>query len=279
MHDSKKRTLRCGAAKMEYVILAVMIAGSIVAATQMFGDTVVEQFSVMSLASAGQTQSAAFVYNASEADSETGSHWDFGDGSDSSGGDTSNGGEQPAAGGATDSGGNQTGPVTPDDFTGDRTAHEVFEEDYMRSYIGQDIPGAGDARLNALMAEMMTSDHVDPAVLDEIAAIRGVDPAEFREQFEVFQQLRQQEGVLLLDLEQHPDYLGSLSSLRYGSVVGDVIGIDPVLAALLNPSGGIVGPGNTQLLPDDPDNATVYHGVFHDAAGFMYNTYELGPRL
>ena len=59
--------------------------------------------------------------------------------------------------------------------------------------------------------------------------------------------------------------------LRYGKVVGDHLGIDPVFGALLNPTGGMVGPGNSAFMPANilmPD-AVAYHGAYHDAMGFI----------
>lgn len=53
------RRPRCGVVLMEYVILGVMIAASIVFATQMFGDAVVEQFSLMAKTAMGSGDAGA----------------------------------------------------------------------------------------------------------------------------------------------------------------------------------------------------------------------------
>lgn len=81
-----------------------------------------------------------------------------------------------------------------------------------------------------------------------------------------------------IDLSRHGDFMGSTASLRYGKVVGDVYGIDPVFrGALLNPTGGLVGPGDDSYEPSDND-AIGYHGIFHDAAGYLYNHQgKIGP--
>ncbi len=63
--------------------------------------------------------------------------------------------------------------------------------------------------------------------------------------------------------------MGSTSQLRYGKVVGDVFGVDPMFGAMLNPTGGLVGPDNKAL--DGDSTALGYHGVVHDAAGYLYN--------
>ena len=47
--------------------------------------------------------------------------------------------------------------------------------------------------------------------------------------------------------------MGTTAQLRYGQVVGDAFGIDPVFGAMLNPTGGMVGPGNWAVNPGDDD--------------------------
>ena len=73
----------------------------------------------------------------------------------------------------------------------------------------------------------------------------------------------------------HPDHMGSTSQLRYGQVAGDALGMDPVFGALLNPTGGLVGPGNAAV--DGNEFAIGYHGAVHDAGGYLYNFHNQGP--
>jgi len=151
-------------------------------------------------------------------------------------------------------------------------AEEVFSSEYMRDFIGKEIQGEGNPRLNTLMEDL--TNETDPAkinqILNEMALIRGVDQAEFRAQYDEFLALRDQAKPLTpIDLSLHPDFLGSTLSLRYGTVVGDVLDIDPVFGALLNPTGGIVGPANFELYSGKTENALAYHGIFHDAAGYL----------
>jgi hypothetical protein len=73
----------------------------------------------------------------------------------------------------------------------------------------------------------------------------------------------------------HPNFMGSTSQMRSGQVVGDAFGMDPAFGALLNPSGGLVGPGNKAF--DGDDSAVGYHGAVHDAAGYLYNYHDQGP--
>ena len=73
--------------------------------------------------------------------------------------------------------------------------------------------------------------------------------------------------------------MGSNWQLRYGKVVGDHFGFDPVFGALLNPTGGLVGPGNKGLAPDGAlmPEAVAYHGAYHDAMGYLYNYHNYCP--
>ena len=80
--------------------------------------------------------------------------------------------------------------------------------------------------------------------------------------------------------------MGSQAQLAFGSYVGDALGIDPVYGALLSPTGGIVGPENTELIENSlPEKmllgpmlpeAIVHHGAAHDAAGFLGREYDFG---
>ena len=67
-------------------------------------------------------------------------------------------------------------------------------------------------------------------------------------------------------LATHGDFLGTRSSLRFGQVVGEATGLDPAVAAMLNPTGGMVGPGMDVLAPTDANSPVILHGIFHDAA-------------
>jgi WXG100 family type VII secretion target len=162
---------------------------------------------------------------------------------------------------------------------GSQNASRVFSQDYMRSMIGRVETGANNPQLNTAMEQLLDRVRrgdrdlasVGP-LLDNIARMRGVDPGEFRQQYQnVFLPLwdnSTSKGTI--DLNRHGDYMGSTISLRYGRVVGDVMGMDPVFGAVLNPTGGLVGPGDTSYQPGTND-AIGYHGVFHDAGGYLYN--------
>lgn len=161
--------------------------------------------------------------------------------------------------------------------------NQLFTENYMRDFIGSDYRGAGSGRLNELMESLVNpapGTDID-ATLNEIADIRGVDRAEFRQQYERYLELRANATRIggnepYIDTGKHPDFLGSTVSLRYGALVGETFGIDPVFGSLLNPTGGMVGPGDTSYEPG-PNDAIGYHGTFHDAAGYLYNYHNIGP--
>ena len=158
-------------------------------------------------------------------------------------------------------------------------ADRVFSQEEMRGYIGTEIPGADDPNLNGLLEGLLNEnepERVDQS-LREIAEIRGVPFEDLKEDYNLYQEYLAHapigEGI---DLNKHPDFLGSTESLRYGDVVGQVLGVDPVFGSLLNPTGGIVGPGNTQLYDGSSENALAYHGIFHDAAGYL-TKHDVGP--
>lgn len=161
----------------------------------------------------------------------------------------------------------------------------IFNEAYMERFVGFEVPvNDPKGRLNALMEQLLhqsgTPQNTD-SILDEIAIIRGVDPALLREQYQTYLQLLERgaqnnQDYPKIDLSLHPDWLGSPVSLRFGAVTGNVLGIDPVFGALLSPAGGLVGSGDAGY-PPAPNDALGYHGVFHDAGGYLYNYQNIGP--
>lgn len=78
-------------------------------------------------------------------------------------------------------------------------------------------------------------------------------------------------------LQTYGDFLGTRNSLRFGQVVGEATGLDPAFAALLSPTGGMVGSGMDVLAPTDADTPVNRHGIFHDAGGYLLNCQNSGP--
>lgn len=163
-----------------------------------------------------------------------------------------------------------------------KNPNAIFDKAYMNQFIGIQFQGANSPELNRLMEELLRKTRANESdvggLLNRIADIRGVDRAAFQQQYQTFQNLwRNAVDKGTIDLTRHGNYMGSTVSLRYGAVVGEVFGIDPVFGAVLNPTGGLVGPGSDAYQPGRND-AIGYHGVFHDAAGYLYNNHgQLGP--
>jgi hypothetical protein len=145
-------------------------------------------------------------------------------------------------------------------------------------------PGEGTTALAAMMRRLQSAPSADDARsdLEALAVLRGdPDTTAITEQYERF--LRMRSADLLrdgefeaLDEENHPTFMASPEQLAYGRVVGDVLGMDPVLASLLNPTGGLVGAGNMAVeRPRDSSIGT--HGIVHDAMGYLTNHGYGGP--
>jgi RHS repeat-associated protein len=79
-------------------------------------------------------------------------------------------------------------------------------------------------------------------------------------------------------LPQESQHWGSIDQLRFGKIVGEGLDIDPMLAILLSPTGGMVGPGYSPGSHDYLSHEILrIHGGVHDAAGYMYNFHGIGP--
>lgn len=160
----------------------------------------------------------------------------------------------------------------------------LFRDSYMHSLIGSRIRGAGGAMGNAMSGLANASSPAEAdRYLARIAELRGRPLDELRAEYGRFQALRaQRDAATATGAEQvpelssaHPFFMGSNTQLRYGQVVGDAFGVDPVFGAMLNPTGGLVGMGNFALAGDD--TAVGYHGVVHDAAGYLRTYHNAGP--
>jgi len=166
---------------------------------------------------------------------------------------------------------------------------ELFSDAYMRALIGKTWQGADSEELKDAMNTLWKYRHDpnNPAVaeaLQKLADARGRPLSEIQAEWGKYQAaLADQERIAAakgLDPSQglnwmHPNFMGSTSQMRSGQVVGDAFGMDPAFGALLNPSGGLVGPGNNAF--DGDDSALGYHGAVHDAAGYLYNYHDQGP--
>jgi WXG100 family type VII secretion target len=205
------------------------------------------------------------------------------------GGRAAEGGSPVTAPGAVGPPGTVSGtPVDPNNPLVARDPHSLFTDGYMDSIVDSKINGEDSQRLNNAMKDLAknpTGAELN-RVINEIADIRGVPADQLRADYEKFLQIREQARQIArqkgidppeaVDDFFHGEFMGSTAQLRYGQVVGDAFGIDPVFGAMLNPTGGMVGPGNWAVNPGD-DDAIGYHGIVHDAAGYLYNFHDLGP--
>ncbi len=162
----------------------------------------------------------------------------------------------------------------------------LFSQASLKILIGSQFQGAG-LQLGILMTGLMQNPSGDG--LDEfiqaLADIRDRAVGEIQIEFEVFQELQEQRDAAAAAAPETPaggggggapnSFMGSMTQMRYGSVVGDAFGIDPAFGAMLNPTGGLIGPGNWAVAGGE--SAVGYHAVAHAAAGYLYNSHQIGP--
>jgi uncharacterized Zn-binding protein involved in type VI secretion len=165
-----------------------------------------------------------------------------------------------------------------------------FTDEYLKKLIGKHETGAGTLELHEAMNTLWEHRHDpdDPAVekaLERVAKARNQPIDKMKKDWLVYQAaLAEQEknaakkgenAASKINTALHEKFMGSASQLRSGRIVGDALGMDPVFGALLNPTGGLVGPDNKGF--DGDDSALGYHGAVHDAGGYLYNYHDKGP--
>lgn len=164
-----------------------------------------------------------------------------------------------------------------------RAPGDLFSMASLKILIGSQFHGAG-LELGILMNGIMQNPSGDG--LDEfiqaLADIRDRAVGEVQVEFEIFQELQEQRDAAAPETPPGGggggapnSFMGSMTQMRYGSVVGDAFGIDPTFGAMLNPTGGLIGPGNWAVAGGE--SAVGYHAVAHDAAGYLYNYHKVGP--
>jgi hypothetical protein len=79
--------------------------------------------------------------------------------------------------------------------------------------------------------------------------------------------------------DENEAFVGSVGNLLFGRIVGDALGLHPVFGAMLNPTGGIVGPGNSTGFMRCVGTAPGLnrHALGHDAFGYLLNFHQRGP--
>lgn len=158
----------------------------------------------------------------------------------------------------------------------------LFAPNRLRALIDLRVEGAGP-ELGSAMFDFLEnpSKGAKENLLTIIIKLRKRPEAEITVEFEKFQEAMEQRNAASSDAEEtfggggSQSFMGSMTQMRYGSVVGDAFGIDPVFGAMLNPNGGLIGPGNWSFA--GPDTAVGYHKIAHDAAGYLHNYHQVGP--
>ena len=162
---------------------------------------------------------------------------------------------------------------------------DTFNNEYRKKLVGSEFAGANSPAMRQAMEELSKD---KPANVDEnlrtIAKERNRPVEQIAQEYEAYRKNRATvlKKIALSNgklepidelLPEQNEFMGSNWQLRYGKVVGDNLGIDPVFGAMLNPTGGMVGPGNKGKPPDAwyMPTPVAYHGAYHDAAGYLYN--------
>jgi hypothetical protein len=156
------------------------------------------------------------------------------------------------------------------------------------SLIDTEFEGAGTMVLELTMLWLWKAPagkDLDNA-LKSLAEIRGLEFEDVQRQYVTFYRLKMQASTIGNHNGQDPvagtedsSWWGSTEQLRFGKIVGDAFGIDPVFGALLSPTGGRIGGGDSKILHRilRSNEAVSYHGQVHDAAGYLYNYHNSGP--
>lgn len=167
---------------------------------------------------------------------------------------------------------------------------------FQPNYTGKEL-GNVMQELNAFIAKNHENGVCadNPELIQKMADILGIDYQEAQHQYrqlvKVMGDSKQDNIDSLSPAFDLKGYWGSRRQLLFGKVVGDSLGLHPAFAALLSPSGGLIGPsdglvtlgldGNLSGVVDE--NAWDYHGAAHDAAGYLYRNFQdsngnkLGP--
>ena len=163
-----------------------------------------------------------------------------------------------------------------------RDPSSLFTQSKLQGLIGLQFQGAGAELGNAmrgLLAEPSGAKANKLIII--IINLRGRPAGEIQVEFEKFQEVMEQRDATNPETPPsgggggNASHMGSMTQMRYGSVVGEAFGIDPTFGAMLNPSGGLIGPGNWAFA--GADTAVGYHQISHDAGGYLHNYHKIGP--
>lgn len=208
-----------------------------------------------------------------------------------SGGGGAGGGSGGGGGGGSGGGGSASatpGPIRAANPLLVRDPNQLLSRANISRVMAAKFAGAGSPELRAAMralARRPTGRELE-RILREIARVRGKPYDEIKAQYDRYLLVSAQaeanaraKGLPLPPSISGPaqdDFLGSTQQLRFGQVVGDAFGIDPVFGAMLSPTGGTTGLSNVAQVAGG-DSAIASHGVVHDAAGYLYTYHNAGP--
>jgi hypothetical protein len=169
--------------------------------------------------------------------------------------------------------------------------NDVFSVERIRKTLQDQIlqikpTGSGEKRVGELILKLSKGEQLTDEEFTDLATLRDISEKQLRADKLKFDELRKRqeevsqspggEAIPELDTDKFKDFAGSASQLRYGKYVGEVLGIDATLAAALNPTGGLVGPGNDGF-EAIPEELVGLHGEMHDAAGYLKTYQDIGP--
>ena len=111
------------------------------------------------------------------------------------------------------------------------------------------------------------------------AFLVGELPAFLDEWRQVHKKVHQKEDKLYVPERCNREgFVASPHHLVFGLLLGDALKLHAFYGALFNPTGGVVGNGNSQMWPCLFLNPRLQvHGVTHDAAGHLLNFHHRGP--
>lgn len=143
-----------------------------------------------------------------------------------------------------------------------------------------DLPAdsAGTPQLNAALRKFLRAWNSEPqsdAELDDaVVAIAGTlnwDVDEARGAYARFKEIASDESKN----EFKDSFIGSREQLLFGDVISNELELHPIFAALLSPTGGMVGPGGVSF--HVKGGLLGYHGVAHDAGGYLCRRHQILP--
>ena len=173
----------------------------------------------------------------------------------------------------------------------------------------QKVPGSHDSdkeirtRLGYVMKKLKESDHNEPIVDEYLKEIHGI--MELKYPLDIFQK---QYEIYLRLLSDREDFIeeynrkswirnlspiqnlrktkwnkwGSHKQFMFGKFVVDAINekynynLHPIWGAMLNPTGGMIGPGNKELIEGLWNSYLGLHACIHDASGYLYTYHQIG---